>query len=224
MSYIAIIPCRKNSKGIKNKNIKIFAKKPLLYWTIKSALQTPQISKVYITSDSDRIIKLSKNFGAETIKRPKEFATDTSTSESAILHALKKIQTNAKNVVFLQATSPLRKKNDISNAIKIFEKKRLDSLFSSFLANSTYIWKDFRGNLKNIEQQKLVRKSRQSYKNKYQENGSIYIFKKNKFLKKKNRFFGKVGTYVMNKKYSFEIDTREDFNILKIVSKYLKKI
>jgi len=127
-------------------------------------------------------------------------------------------------VVFLQVTSPLRKKNDISNAIKIFEKKKLDSLFSSCLADSTYIWKYLRGNLKNIEQHQFVRKSRQSYKSKYQENGSIYIFKKNKFLKKKNRFFGKIGTYVMNKKYSFEIDTKDDFNFLKIVSKHLKKL
>ena len=51
MNNIAIIPCRRNSKEVKNKNIKIFNKKPLLYWTIKSARSSSLISKVFVTSD-----------------------------------------------------------------------------------------------------------------------------------------------------------------------------
>jgi CMP-N,N'-diacetyllegionaminic acid synthase len=124
MKYIAIIPCRKNSKGIKNKNIKLFNKKPLLYWTLKAAKQTKLIEKIFVTSDSDRIISIAKKFGVNSIKRPKKLATDLSTSESAILHALKKINYNFKNIIFLQATSPLRKKDDITKAIKYFEKKK----------------------------------------------------------------------------------------------------
>lgn len=219
MKYIAIIPCRKNSKGIKNKNIKLFNKKPLLYWTLKAAKETKLIEKIFVTSDSNKIINIAKKFGVETIKRPKKLATDFSTSESAILHALKKINCNPVNIIFLQATSPLRKKNDITKAIKYYEKKKFDSLFSSCLADSIHLWKYFNNRLKHIENTQVARKPRQLNKNKFLENGSLYIFNKKKFLIHKNRFFGKIGTYVMEKKYSYEIDTYDDFNFLEICAK-----
>ncbi|MDC0632825.1 acylneuraminate cytidylyltransferase family protein [Candidatus Pelagibacter ubique] len=222
MKYIAIIPCRKNSKGIKNKNIKLFNKKPLLYWTIKVAKQTKLIEKIFVTSDSDRIISIAKKFGVNSIKRPKKLATDLSTSESAILHALKKINYNFKNIIFLQATSPLRKKDDITKAIKYFEKKKLDSLFSSCLADSIHLWKYSNNKLKHFENTQSVRKPRQLNNNKFLENGSLYIFNRQKFLKYKSRFFGKIGTYIMDKKYSYEIDTHDDFNFLEIYAKKLK--
>ena len=60
---------------------------------------------------------------------------------------------------------------------------------------------------------------RQKIKNKYLENGSFYIFKANKFLKKKCRLFGKIGTYEMSKIYSFQIDEREDVEIINSLKK-----
>lgn len=222
MKYIAIIPCRKNSKGIKNKNIKLFNKKPLLYWTLKAAKETKLIEKVFVTSDSNKIINIAKKLGVDTIKRPKKLAGDLSRSESAILHALKKINCNPINIIFLQATSPLRKKNDITKAIKYYEKKKFDSLFSSCLADSIHLWKCSNNSLKYIENTQVARKPRQLNKNKFLENGSLYIFNKKKFLKHKNRFFGKIGTYVMEKKYSYEIDTYDDFNFLEIYAKKYK--
>jgi N-acylneuraminate cytidylyltransferase len=223
MNNIAIIPCRKNSKEVKNKNIKIFNKKPLLYWTIKSARSSSLISKVFVTSDSNKILKYAQKYGAIPIKRPKELASDNSTSEDALLHAIKKINLNFKNVIFLQATSPLRKKNDINNAIRLFEKGKYDSLFSSSLASGLFLWKYINKNMKIIENSKEVRKPRQKVKNKYLENGSLYIFKKKGFLKHKNRFFGKIGTYVMNKNHSYEIDSKDEFKLLEFISNNLIK-
>jgi N-acylneuraminate cytidylyltransferase len=223
MNNIAIIPCRKNSKEVKNKNIKIFNKKPLLYWTIKSARSSSLISKVFVTSDSKKILKYAQKYGAIPIKRPKKLANDNSTSEDALLHAIKKINLNFKNVIFLQATSPLRKKNDITNAIRLFEKGKYDSLFSSSLASSLFLWKYINKNMKIIENSKEIRKPRQKVKNKYLENGSLYIFKKKGFLKHKNRFFGKIGTYVMDKNYSYEIDSKDEFKLLEFISNNLIK-
>ena len=69
---LAIIPARGGSKGIPNKNIKTFNGKPLIYWTIKTALESKTIDKVVVSSDSNKILKLSKQFGAEIILRPKK--------------------------------------------------------------------------------------------------------------------------------------------------------
>lgn len=223
MNNIAIIPCRKNSKEVKNKNIKIFNKKPLLYWTIKAAKSSNLISKVFVTSDSYKILKYAEKYGAIPIKRPKKLANDNSSSESALLHAIKRINFNFKNVIFLQATSPIRKKNDITNAIKLFEGKKYDSMFSSSLASNLFLWKYVNGKMIIIENNKEIRKPRQKFKNKYLENGSLYIFKKEGFLKHKNRFFGKIGTYVMERNCSYEIDSKDEFKLLEFISNNLIK-
>ena len=74
---IIIIPARGGSKGIKNKNLTKFCGKPLLYWTLKQALMSKKSKKVYVTSDSNKILEFSKDNGAEIIKRPKQNNIDT---------------------------------------------------------------------------------------------------------------------------------------------------
>ena len=60
-SFVAIIPARANSLRIKNKNIKILNGKPLIYWSIKAALESKFIDDVYVTSDSIKILEGIKN-------------------------------------------------------------------------------------------------------------------------------------------------------------------
>ena len=74
---IAIITARKNSKRIKNKNIKIFNKKPLIYWTIKTALKSKLFDKVFVSTDSKKIKNISEKAGAEVLyPRPKNLSGD----------------------------------------------------------------------------------------------------------------------------------------------------
>ena len=74
---IAIIPARKNSKRIKNKNIKLFNGKPLIYWTIKIVLKTKLFDKVFVSTDSKKIKKISESAGAQVLyPRPKRLSGD----------------------------------------------------------------------------------------------------------------------------------------------------
>ena len=63
--HIAIIPARLNSKRIKKKNIKLFHKKPIIYYPIKEALKSQLFDKVYVTTDDIKIAKIAKKIGAE---------------------------------------------------------------------------------------------------------------------------------------------------------------
>ena len=137
---IALIPCRGNSKGIKNKNLINFLGKPLMYWTIKDLKSSKLIEKIYVTSDSDKILKFAKKLGVEIIKRPKSISGDHSRSENALLHSLNKIKSNAEIIVFAQVTSPMRPKKIFDNAIKYFIRKKYDSIFSSTKVHN-FIWK-----------------------------------------------------------------------------------
>ena len=61
LENVVIIPARGGSKGIKNKNLISFANKPLLYWTIRQAIKSKSVSRVYVSSDSKKILEFSKN-------------------------------------------------------------------------------------------------------------------------------------------------------------------
>ena len=88
----AIILARGGSKGIPNKNIIDFCGKPLIAWTIEQCLSSKHISEVWVSSDSQEILEVVKEYGAKTIKRPDDISGDFATSESAWLHAIEFIE------------------------------------------------------------------------------------------------------------------------------------
>ena len=86
---LAVIGARGGSKGVKNKNIRPLLGKPLIAWTIEQANQSMLFDRIVITSDSEEIMKIGADYGAEVFfKRPAELATDTAPKIPAIRHAL----------------------------------------------------------------------------------------------------------------------------------------
>ena len=218
---VAVILARGGSKGIKNKNIIKINKKPLIFWSIKACLDSKKIKSTWVSSDSKKILNLAKKFGANTIKRPKLISKDNSSSEKAWLHAINIINKNEKidTVVGIQPTSPLRPKNSIDRALTYYSKKKLDSLFTAEKISDHFIWKKAKKKLlANYNYKK--RPMRQRIKNNFLENGSFYIFNSKKFLKEKCRLFGKIGYFLMKKIYSFQIDEKEDIQLINSLNKY----
>ena len=113
---LGLIPARGGSKGVPGKNIKVICGKPLIVWTIESALQSALLDKVVVTTDSEEIAEIARNAGAEIRMRPKELATDTASTQDVMLHALKYDQADI--VVLLQPTSPYRTKGLIDECVR----------------------------------------------------------------------------------------------------------
>ena len=88
MKILAIIPARGGSKGIPRKNARPLAGKPLVAHTIEAARKSRLVDRVVVSTDDPEISEISKNHGAEVVLRPGEISTDTSSSESALLHVL----------------------------------------------------------------------------------------------------------------------------------------
>ena len=137
MRIEAIILARGGSKGIPKKNIINFCGKPLVFWTIKQCLATKKISNVWVSSDSDEILEICKEYGAKVIKRPAKISGDTDSSESAWNHAINFIESESENrnikidyVVAPQVTSPLREVADFDDSIEQIINDNSDSLFS----------------------------------------------------------------------------------------------
>lgn len=216
-----IIPARGGSKGIKNKNLIKFSNKPLLYWTITQAIKAKKINDVYVSSDSKKILNYSKKLGAIPIERPKNISNDTSKSEDAILHFVNSKGKRYKNIIFLQATSPLRLANDIDNSLEKFKQKKNDSLFSCSTSSDWFdVWKTNKKKIVPLTIDYKNKPPRQKVKAKYfLQNGSIYIFNRKKFLKYKNRLFGKIGVYIMEEWQSFQIDEKKQIKFMEILFK-----
>ena len=133
---LAIIPAKKRSKRLPNKNIKLLLGKPLIAYTIETAIKSKQITRVIVSTDCPKIAKISKKYGAEVpFLRPKEQSTDRSGKFEICKHAInflaQKEGIKISSFIYLQPTSPLRLVKDIDDAIKIFRKKK--SRFRRFI-------------------------------------------------------------------------------------------
>jgi N-acylneuraminate cytidylyltransferase len=217
MNIVAMIPARGNSKSILGKNIMSFCGKPLIAWSIEQALASVLVNGVYVSTDDKKVADISKKYGARIIKRPAALATDTSSSEEALIHGLDEIEKKGKEsvdiVVFLQATSPLRESTDIDNALQKFIDECPDSLFSGAVLEDFLIWGMVKGKFTSVNYDYKNRGLRQDRGKQYVENGSFYIFRPEILRREKNRLGGKVAVYEMEFWKSCEIDSYKDVEI-----------
>lgn len=220
---IAIIPARGGSKGIPGKNLVSIGGLPLLAHSILHAKASGLISRVYISTDDPQIAEVTRYYGAEVIYRPPSLSGDTASSESALLHALDFLLDQESYepdlVVFLQATSPIRKIDDIDNALNLTEEQGFDSLFSACSVEG-FTWKIKSGNLSPENYDPSNRPRRQDVREHIiEENGSIYIFKPAILRQFNCRLGGNIGYYLMDRLSSYQVDSPEDISTLQAIIK-----
>jgi N-acylneuraminate cytidylyltransferase len=220
---LAIIPARGGSKGIPKKNIKLFNGNPLISYTIEYANSCSMVDSTVVSTDDGEIEKIASEYNAEIIKRPKAISGDHATTESAIEHVLDTLINKPDIIILLQATSPLRPDNSLENALNTFYNGKYDSLLS-ISPTHRFFWK-ISNNIAIPKYDFKNRPHRQDIKYKdieYVENGSVYIFSYQHFMKTKNRLGGKMGYVIFPEEFSLEIDTTLDFTILENYAKLSK--
>ena len=215
MNIVALIPARSGSVGLKNKNIRIFNKKPLIFYAIKAAQQSQLINKIIVSSDSKKILNISKRFGASTFLRPKKYSTSKSTDLEVIKNLVKNSKIKIDILVFLRPTNPFRTGKDIDKCIQKILRTNLCSVRS--VSNCTYppFWlKTIKKNLiKNLYPKKIAEKRRQELPKVVMANGAIEVISSKVLYKLKSRFGNKIGYYFMPKICSYDIDDIIDFKI-----------
>lgn len=219
MKNVIFIFARSGSKGLKNKNIKNFNGKPLLYWTIQQAKKIKNIDSIILSTDSKKIATIGKKFGANIFfLRPKKLATDRSPEWHSWQHATKfienKFKTTLEKIVVLPITSPCRKIRDINACIKLYETKKFDS---TMVISRTSLHPAFNLVNKNkINQIQLIdTKSkfyrRQQFKNSFKLTTVALVTNSSSILNNKRIFDGNVGGVEIPNSRAIDIDTIEDF-------------
>lgn len=219
-TFLAIIPARGGSKRLPRKNVLNLVEKPLIAWTIEAGMKSNYIDKVIVTSDNDEILSLSQKYGAITIKRPLELASDTATTFDVIEHTINNTSVYD-YIVLLQPTSPLRNVDHIDKAIELLMTKKSNAVISVCETDHSPLWsntlpKD--GNMSNFILTEVKNKRSQDLETYYRLNGAIYICDCKKLLEEKSFILKeKTFAYTMDRQSSVDIDTQEDFNFAKFL-------
>jgi len=227
---ICIIPARKGSVGLPNKNMKNLLGKPLIQWTIESALKSKLISKIIVSTDSEKIISFVKKKYSNKVevpfKRPKKYSGNNSPVSSTILHALnfyKKKKKEFEYIMLLEPTSPIRFSKDIDNAINKFllKKNKYDGIISigevklnPFLLKTIIKYK-----IKNLFKIQKSNLNRQNFKKVYFPFGLIYFSKIKIYIKRKTFYTNNSMFYKIKDVQCYEIDDINDFYCTETIMK-----
>ena len=234
-SILCTICMRGGSQGLKNKNLKLINGKPLMYYTITQAIKSKIFDKIMVSTDSKRILKYAKSFGADGwFLRPKKLASNTSSKVAAVKHAFieaeKFYHKKFKFIADLDVTSPLRKVEDIISAYKFFIKKRGDVLITgSKSRHNPYfnIVEIVNGKPRKVKNVKRDFFRRQDAPKTYDMNASIYIWNRKTLLKSftaalERSAKWKIIFYEMPKERSIDIDNEFDFKLVEFLLKQKK--
>jgi len=212
----ALIPARGGSKRIPGKNLLPVNGKPLLSYTIDTALRCDGIGSVWVSTDDDEIAEAAKNFRSQVIRRPNELAEDTSSSEDALLHFAKNVDFDI--LVFIQATSPLTTAEQLKEGLRKVVDGEAESVLSVTEDRRFYWWANHQSGQKiAINYEPQLRPRSQDKELWYKETGAFYITRRDNLLASKCRISGNIDFVVVPEVYGLEIDTYEDVGLIEAV-------
>tara|TARA_Y200000002_G_C22592687_1_gene625950 strand:+ start:418 stop:1095 length:678 start_codon:yes stop_codon:yes gene_type:complete len=211
---IAIIPARKNSVRIKNKNIRVFNKYPIIYYSIKAALNSKCFDHVFVSTDSKKIANLSLSYGAKVpFLRSKKLSGNKISTKDVLQDFIKKIKNihNFNYVCCLYPASPFIKIKNLKKAFQLVKRKKglifPVCTFSSNIERSITIGK--KGKLS--YDLKSFKKRSQDFKNHYYDAGQFYFGRTQDFFKKK--LINNATRAIILKKYeTIDINELSDWN------------
>lgn len=226
---LAIIPARGGSKRIPNKNIKPFAGKPIIAYSIEAAKKVNIFDRIIVSTDSQQIANVAVQFGAEVpFLRPSELANDFIGIDDVMLHALNWLQENDDlNVEYfccIFATAPFIRPQDIRMGYDLLKKKKATTAFSV----TTFDYPIFRalklngaGNVEMFWPEYLNSRS-QDLTDAYHDAGQFYWAETKSYLNTK-RFFSKNALPVILPRYLVQdIDTPEDWEMAELMFKAMQ--
>lgn len=228
MSLLATICARGGSKGVKNKNIRLLAGKPLIAHTIEQLKRWGKASEIVVSTDSLEIASIAKDYGAMVpFMRPDELATDAIGKIPVIRHALREseniLHKTYEAVIDLDATAPIRTLKDLENCYRLFIEKKPDTLFSVVSAHKNpyfnMVEEDSSGYVHLCKTTQNGISRRQDVPPVYNMNASIYFYQRDYLLNEANQsaISQKSRLYVMDPLSAFDIDREIDFQFIEFL-------
>lgn len=232
MKPVCLIAARKNSKGVRKKNIKKFVGKPLISYAITSALKSKNFQAVIVSTEDKEISKIAKSYGADVpFVRPKKLAMDTTPMNDVILHAIKKLYSIGYDFEILvnrDCTAPFVKNSDVKGSIDLLRKMNCDSVVAAYKTHLNPYFNMMEFNSKKVlEFSKKIGvevNGRQTAPIVFQLT-SFQTINVKQFLKNKKIYTSNVLPFEINPENGLMIDTEYEFKIAECLAKtYFKKM
>jgi N-acylneuraminate cytidylyltransferase len=223
--YLAIVPVRAGSKGLKGKNMRPLDGLPLYLHAVHQGLRTA--GHVLISTDITEINQSNLPIGCTLCPRAAELASDDVPMASVITHLIKTHSLQGYTLVLLQATSPLREDADIESAMNLHAGGVFDIVMSVVARDQGVLkYGTLNGNqFVAMRDPTYCFQNRQSLPNVYGPNGAVYVFSAESFMQKEDFPTARIGVVEMPAMRSIDIDTAEDFRYveeLKVTDKNTK--
>ena len=226
---LLIIPARSGSKRIKNKNIRLFQKKPIIYFPLKVAKKSKLFNKIHVSTDSEKIKKLVENFGVKVdFLRPKKLAGDKISTEQVLRYVVKEFE--QKNLYFdevwsIAPCSPLIIVSDLLKAAKKLKKNKKKIILSVTKYTAPIEWAFQRKKDRLIPFKKgSYKKMSQDFKDMFHDSGNFVGIPISFFKLKKINFDKNYIGFELPKRRSIDIDNLEDFKLAEILYAGSKKV
>ncbi len=206
MKVTAIIPVRKGSKSIPNKGLIPIAGKPLIHYAVECCLESKLIDEVVVSTDYPPDAIITRDFGnrIKVVGRSKEAATDTATSEMALLDCISRMEISDGIICFVQCTSPLTEPADLDRLIGTIAFGGKDS--------AAFYVRDY-GHFFELHDMLMPRLPRQEREPLKREAGNAWAFTTEGFKYHETRLFGDVGYCVIAEPKNLEIDNYHDITL-----------
>jgi CMP-N,N'-diacetyllegionaminic acid synthase len=223
---IALIPARGGSKGIPKKNEQLLGGKPLIAWPIETALSTPEIDRVVLSTDDENLRSIGLSHGAESYERLSSLATDTTIVIDVIRDFWMRIKGEGETatiLVLLEATSPFRTPELVSRCIRRLISENLDSIatFREAAVSPERIWKIVNGIPITYIEGSIPWKPRQLFGPAYQLDGAVYAFFPDRLPENSpSILFGEKGAEIVSTDKFVDIDLPIDLEIANAILKF----
>jgi CMP-N,N'-diacetyllegionaminic acid synthase len=224
---LAVIPARGGSKGVVRKNIRPICGKPLIAYTIETALAARHLlHRSIVTTDDPEIKAIACDYGADVpFLRPPELAGDSVPTLPVLQHAVDFVETQDDIrldwVLLLQPTAPLRLLEDIEASLTLAFENRCDSVISvvQVFAEHPILMKRIEDNQLLpywIEEKEGTR--RQDYQPPaYMRNGAIYLTRRDVLMDKNSIWGHVICPYVMPPERSASVDSELELKLLELL-------
>ncbi len=227
---LAYIPARSGSKRIPGKNTRKFCGKPLIAYAIEQALSVSFIDRVLVDTDSPKIAKLAKQFGADVpFLRPEHLASDSSNVIDSIFYMLDKLKKEERyvptHIMILQATSPLRERKDIEECWKMMESTNATTVLTVCPTHPKLYHLGPHNDIQLVNGSEKHSNNTQTWEPAYLLNGClVYIVDLKALYKEKCIITKKTKAVVCPKWRSVDLDTIEEWVMAEIFYKNRKFI
>lgn len=219
---IAIIPARGGSKRIPRKNIKDFLGKPIIAYSIDTALNSGLFDEVFVSTDDPEIAEIAKKLGAKVpVLRSAKNSDDFATTSDLLIEVLEFYSSQSLIVdsfCCIYATSPLIQVEDLKAANNLFETTDFDTLMSA-VAFSFPPQRSFQlieNNQIELNFPSEIGKRSQDLTPFYHDAGMFYFCKTNSFLSTQNIWSGKIGAYCLDELKVQDIDNEIDWKLAEL--------